>query len=198
MIHSNFTAELHCQHGRVGVAATGYYDSPFSPLSQGWLCPDEKQADTAYLTPVVFDFTFIEQRGDRIHYHINCSDTFDYAGARLAQDNSGWLCLYGMSVAGRIWNALNPANLFPQSQPEWKFELLQPWDGDIESIEEVEFYLRNRHGYRIALVDSHHVDTSAPRWALEKQPRTYEHWYLHAGTKDGEILRFCLRNVKPA
>lgn len=228
MIRSSFTAELHCQHGRVGIT------------DDGWLCPEDKKAHSDEITHVVFDFIFLKQIEDRIHYRINCANTFDYIGARLEQDSNGWLGLYSTGIIGRITDALNPANLIPQRQQQWKVEILQPWDETIENAEHVEFYLRDHLGHRVALIDSTtDLDTPAlenvtelrsvgrsrssgrsssssrsGRWVSRTsstRPHGGRHtntgenavkaiseklWYLHAGKLDGEIMKFCLRNIQ--
>ncbi|WP_191833295.1 hypothetical protein [Pseudomonas fluorescens] len=187
MIRSTFTAELHCQYGQVGVIDTPLSAHPiFSADQDGWLCTEALRGETASFKPVIFEFTFIKETENRIHYTINCADTWDFAGARLEQNRNGWLGLYGTYVIGRVADALNPANLLPPLQDQWKIETLQEWDGDVESAESIEFYLRDKHGHRVAQV--------LARYTRNKPPLRY--WFLHAGDMDGEILRFCLRNIK--
>lgn len=187
MLQRTFTAELHCQHGRVGVVETPLAAHPlYSADQDGWLCTEDHRGETVSFKPIVFQFLFIEKKHDRVHYRIHCANTWEYAGARLENNKNGWLGLYGTHVAGRIIDALNPVNLLPSLKPIWKVETLQAWDGDIQSAEDVEFYLRDRHGYRVALIENIYA---------RNNPRLH-HWFLNAGTMDGEILRFHLHDIK--
>ncbi|MNN68488.1 hypothetical protein D3C81_1842020 [compost metagenome] len=89
-------------------------------------------------------------------------------------------------MIGRLVDKLDPINALPSHQDQWKIETLQEWDGDVESAESIEFYLRDKHGHRVAQV--------LARYTRNKPPLRY--WFLHAGEMDGEILRFFLRNIK--
>ncbi|AGZ36267.1 hypothetical protein C4Q28_08770 [Pseudomonas sp. SWI6] len=189
MLHRTFTAELHCQHGRVGVVETPLAAHPLYAADQdGWLCTEDYRGATLSFRPITFEFVFIEEKHDRTLYRIQCADTWEYRGARLQQNKNGWLGLYGTHVAGRIIDALNPVNLLPTRQTIWKIETLQPWDGDIQSAENIEFYLRDKDGYRVAHIKSVYT---------RNKPHLH-HWFLNAGNMDGEILRFQLRNITVA
>ncbi|MDZ3993226.1 hypothetical protein [Pseudomonas sp. Teo4] len=187
MLQRTFTAELHCQYGRVGVVETPLAADPrFSADQEGWLCTEDRRGATLSFKPIVFQFLFIEKKNDRIHYRVNCADTWQYAGARLEQNKNGWLGLYGTHVIGRVIDALNPANLLPALQPIWKIETLQAWDGDIQNAENIAFYLRDRNGHRVAQVES----------IYRRSTPHLRHWFLNAGQMDGEILKFHLHNIK--
>lgn len=182
MILANFTAELHCQHGQVGIADTSFSDNPITSADEdGWLCTRNKRSDKDGFKAVAFEFVFREQTRDRIHYTINCANEWDYKGAKLERNSNGWLGLYGTHVAGRFIEALNPANLLGR-QDFWKIAIPQEWDGDVNSAETIEFHLRDRHGHRVSQARSSFDGLS-------------HGWYLNAGDKQGELLTFTLRNI---
>jgi len=186
MIRSNFTAELHCQHGRVGVVETPLAAHPiFSADQDGWLCTEGARGATASFKPIVFEFVFIEHKGNRTLYRINCVNSWEYAGAKLEKNRNGWLGLYGTHVIGRLLDVLDPKNLVPQLQHVWKVETLQDWDGEMNSAESIEFYLRDKEGYRVAEVDAVYT-RSKPK---------LRNGFLHAGDMKGEIMKFQLRNI---
>lgn len=185
MIRSKFTAELHCQRGRVGVADTDFRIRDRASFDQdGWLCTEDSRDVAREFKPVRFRFTFIKEESNRLHYYINAADTWIYKDSRLEQNKKGWLGLYGTGVLGRIIDAINPTSFLPQQQ--WKIETLQQWDGRMETLADIEFYLRNRHGYRVAERLSIYTLST---------PTLYNR-FLHAGQEDGEILKFHLHNVE--
>ncbi|MDF9616653.1 hypothetical protein P5705_03255 [Pseudomonas entomophila] len=185
MIRSNFTAELHCQHGQVVVVDTAFADHLFTSADEdGWLSTE--RAKPTGFKRVDFSFQFIKHEGDRTHYFITCAQSWDYAGARLEQNKNGWLGLYGTHVIGRIIDAINPSNLLRPTD-FWKIETLQPWDGDVQSAQNIEFYLRDKYGHRVsqALPSSETITLSHDT-------------FLNAGKHKGEILKFKLRNIQLA
>lgn len=186
MIHSNFTAELHCRYGQVGVADTSFSEHPINSAAQdGWLCTRKQRPDKNGFKAVAFDFVFIEKTANRVHYHINCADAWDYSGASLERNSNGWLGLYGTHVVGRLIDAINPANLFGDRE-HWKIETLQEWDGDLQSAEGIEFYLRDQDGHRVAQVGT------------RKDEMGLGHYFLNSTKGGGEILTFTLRNITVA
>lgn len=185
MIHANFTAELHCSHGQIGVADTDEFNNPtFQEDQDGWLCAHDSRPPRFGFKPVLFAFQFIKQEVERSYYYIYAANNWDYRGARLEQNKNGWLGLYGTHVAGRIIDAFNPVNLL-RIQDAWKIQTLQPWDGDPATAEGIEFHLRDRNGHRVSEVGE------------QRYYRGYQHTFLflHAGDREGEILKFTLRNV---
>lgn len=190
MIRSTFTAALHCQYGQVGVVDTPLWAHPFFSADQdGWLCTDYKRGDSVSFRPIEFTFTFIEAANNRLHYKINCTTGVKFLSGRLEQNSNGWLGLYGYAWGDDLANCIFPPSLLarlPALQDTWKMELLGPWDGDLESAENVEFYLRDEKGHRVAQVES--------RYSRNRPP--LRHWFLHAGNKAGDILRFHLHDIK--
>jgi hypothetical protein len=186
MIHANFTAELHCQYGQAVIADTSFSDHTFTSLDEdGWLITEgarDHWATADKFKRVAFDFHFIKQAGKHTFYVITCSQHWDYAGARLEQNTNGWLGLYGTHVAGRVLDALNPMNLV-RSQDYWKIETLEPWDGDVASVESVPFYLRDKNGHRVA-----QTAPSGPNLSFQH--------FMNASALEGEILVFKLRNLQ--
>ncbi|MCX2687598.1 hypothetical protein OO306_18865 [Pseudomonas sp. DCB_AW] len=192
MIRSTFTAALHCQYGQVGVVDTPRWAHPlFSADQDGWLCTDDKRGFTASFKPIEFTFTFVNATNNRLYYRINSATGPTFLSGRLEQNSNGWLGMYGYAWGDDLANCIFPPSLLarlPALQDMWKMELLDAWDGDLESAEHVEFYLRDEKGHRVAQVEA--------RYTRNKPP--LRHWFLHAGNKAGEILRFHLRNIKVA
>lgn len=178
MIRSNFTAELHCNKGQVGVANKPIGSHPIMSAGEdGWLCvgrPDEAGFDR-----IRFKFAFIQQDGERTHYNISGAESFAFKGASLCQSSAGWLGLYGTFVVGRLTDLINPKGAGSLYADLWKIETLQAWDGSDEGAEQVEFYLRDSQGHRVANVRSE-----------------YSGHYLHAGERSGEVLTFRLKNIE--
>lgn len=189
MINANFTAELHCRHGQVVVADTSFSAHPFTSADEdGWLSTEAartRKGQKAF-KPVAFYFEFLRQEENRTLYYISCAQHWDYQGARLERNSDGWLGLYGTHVAGRVLDALNPANLV-RSREYWKIETLAAWDGDVRSAESISFYLRDKHGQRVA-----HTHPSGDKVALDYG------LYLNASQLPGEVLEFQLRNIQLA
>lgn len=179
MIRSNFTAELHSQHGQVSVSSYGRIGTPtevllpLSGFTNGWL----SHGDGPNYTPMRFHFEYVRSEENRILYQITAGETVEFKGARLDKSNDDYLGLYGTGIVGRVTDALNPANLVSDTlnQRYWKVEPLAEWNGDVNSADTIDFYLRDKLGYRVAVADN-------------KQ--------LYAGPAEGEILRFKLRNIK--
>lgn len=186
MIRSNFTAELHCQYGRVGVVDTPISAHPiFSADQDGWLCTDDKRGESVSFKPIRFRFEFVrhETAPDRHFYYITCVDSWEFSGAKLDSNSNGWVGLYGTYILGRLNEELNPFYWIPVI---WKIQCLQEWDGDIESAPDIEFYLRDRNGYRIAHAEA----------IYERNHPRLRHWFLNAGPNEGEILKFHLHEIK--
>lgn len=184
MILSDFVAELHCQHGQVGVATTTFGDNPIKSAGEdGWLCTKAARPDEARFDPVAFHFQFLEQKGDRIHYNISCAEGWAYKGALLAQNSDGWVGLYGTHVVGRIVDALSPASLFNGvfNSSFWKIDTHGEWDGTVEGAEKVSFYLRDTEGYIVHQARSQ-----------------YSGYYVRARASGGDHLTFNLRNIQLA
>ncbi|MBV4490518.1 hypothetical protein [Pseudomonas oryzicola] len=192
MIQANFTAELHCQHGQVGVVETPLYIHPLFSLDQdGWLCTEHQRGDTPSFKPITFMFRFLKHKGDRIHYAINGAQTWEYFGSSLQRNRNGWVGLYATHILGRIIDSALPPNIIEEAyhgRGQWKIETLEPWDGQLETAEDVPFYLRDIDGYRVALARS--------VYTRDKVKRHY--WFLNASSKEGEILVFKLKNIQPA
>ncbi|AGA74670.1 hypothetical protein CXG50_23760 [Pseudomonas plecoglossicida] len=192
MIQANFTAELHCQHGQVGVVDTPLYVHPLFSLDQdGWLCTEHQRGDSPSFKPITFAFRFLKHQGERTHYAINGAETWEYFGSSLERNRNGWVGFYATHIVGRIIGNANLAEAFYEAiegKGQWKIETLSPWDGRLETAEEVPFYLRDLNGYRVALARS--------TYTRDKVKRHY--WFLNASTKEGEILVFNLKNIKPA
>ena len=189
MIHSTFTAELHCQHGRVGVVDTPIYAHPLFSLDQdGWLCTEDQRGDSPSFMPVTFEFRFVKQSGDRIYYTIHGADTWEYFGSRLQKNDNGWLGLYASHILGRITGWSPPAifGLALSGQQQWKIQTLDAWDGNLDNIEDIHFYLRDSEGHRVALAKDIYT----------RENIKYHHWFLNAGDKEGEILLFTPKNIK--
>ncbi|MBC3501621.1 hypothetical protein HU761_09340 [Pseudomonas sp. SWRI59] len=190
MIRSTFTAELHSQFGRIGVVDTPYWAyPPFAANQDGWLCTDDERGDSVSFKPLTFKFTFIEETANRLIYRINSTADAKFNNARLEQNSNGWLGMYGYGLTYELTSGLNPSALLnkaPFFQDQWKIELLDKWDGNLTGAEDVEFYLRDKDGHRVSQVMSVYKDRF----------ETLRHWFLHAGTKDGTILKFHLHAIK--
>ncbi|HDS1815852.1 TPA: hypothetical protein QEM96_000469 [Pseudomonas putida] len=190
MIRSTFTAELHSQFGRIGVVDTPYWAyPPFAADQDGWLCTEDKRGESVSFKLLTFKFTFIEETPNRLIYRINSTADFKFNNARLGQNLNGWLGMYGYGLADDLTNVIFPPALIvkaPYFQDRWKIELLHEWDGNMESAQDIEFYLRDKDGHRVAQVRSTYQDRF----------ETLHHWFLHAGAKDGDILRFHLHDIK--
>lgn len=185
MLTSNFTAELHCQCGQVGAANTDEFHNPtFAEDQDGWLCTRNTRPNRYGFEPLLFNFHFLEYKEQRYYYHINCANSLDFKWARVEQNRNGWLGLYGTHVIGRIIDAVNPVNLFT-SQNRWKIEPLETWDTSAEGIT---FHLRDEAGHRVTLVEEQRY--------YKGEKRAF--YFLHAGAREGEILKFHLRNIQPA
>ncbi|WP_194787980.1 hypothetical protein [Pseudomonas sp. UFMG81] len=182
MILENFTAELHCRHGQVGVADTSFTDNIITSADEdGWLCTRNARTNQEGFKAVSFNFKFHKKNSDRILYAISCADEWDYIDARLERNKNGWLGLYGTHIAGRYIDAIS--TLIHGSQEYiWRIEPLQKWDGNVNSAETIEFYIRDHHGHRVsqtrALVNGRGNGS-----------------YLNASEQEGEILTFTLRNI---
>lgn len=186
MISSNFTAELHCQYGQVGVADTKEFQNPtFQEAQDGWLCADGARPPKYGFKPIVFAFHFVKKTEKRWYYNITCENNWDYAGSRLEQNSAGWLGLYGTHVLGRVIDFANPANLV-RDQVVWKIETLQPWDGELASAPGIDLYIRDQLGYRVSQVLS----------LQHYRGNQVKFQFLHAGQREGEILTFNLRNIQ--
>ncbi|GLO23915.1 hypothetical protein [Pseudomonas putida] len=185
MIRSNFTAELHSQHGQVLVSCYGTIGSktelffPFSGFTNGWLC--HHPGKHSNLIPMKFHFEYIRSEENRVIYQITAGETLEFKWARLDKDNEDRLGLYGTGIIGRVTDKLNPVNLVNDALDlyYWKVEPLEEWDGDVNSADKVDFYLRDKFGHRVAVAND--------------QANTKN---LFAGSADGEILRFRLRNIE--
>ncbi|MEC4559797.1 hypothetical protein [Pseudomonas inefficax] len=189
MIQHDFTAELHCKYGQIGVVETPIYVHPLFSLDQdGWLCTEDQRGDTVSFKPLTFTFRFIRNTGDRVHYNIYGAQTWEYFGASMKKNRNGWLGLYATHILGRAIGAYDTFESLVDNQGQWKIEALDTWDGDLQSVESVPFYLRDQNGYRVALSKSTYI-----REYIKKH-----YWFLNAGTKEGEILTFHLKNVKAA
>jgi len=187
MLHNSFTAELHCQYGRVGVVETPVYVHPLFSLDQdGWLCTED-QRDPASFKPVTFHFKFIKQSGDRLHYDITGEDTWQYFGSKLRKNANGWLGLYASHVVGRVVAYSTPL-LYRQvfGGQEWKIQALDEWDGNFDDVEQIRFYIRDSEGHRIALAKE----------VYTRDKEKIHHWFLNAGNKDGELLVFTFKNIQ--
>lgn len=189
MFPTTFTAELHCQHGRVGVVETPIYVHPaFSIDQDGWLCTEDQRGDTPSFLPIRFLFKFVKKSGNRLHYQINGAETWKYFGSILRQNKKGWLGLYASHVMGRLleWSPPSVIDKAFNDQAQWKIELLQEWDGSLESAGNIPFYLRDASGYRVALVKA----------IYDREKPVRHNWFLNAGEKDGEILVFHLKDIQ--
>lgn len=188
MIRANFTAQLHCQHGQIVVADTALSDHPFTSADEdGWLCTEAaRNAKGRGFKKTAFSFRYIEHTQDRTHYHITCAEHWDYSGARLERNRNGWLGLYGTHVVGRLVDVIGKGNVFTAAD-YWKIETLQPWDGNPETAEHIDFYLRDRFGQRVA--QSYYTNQDL---TLGTDP------FLNAGQLEGEVLTFRLRDIQLA
>ncbi|NQD77694.1 hypothetical protein [Pseudomonas sp. CM27] len=203
MLKADFTAELHREGGgQVVVASPSLFSKKgkmFNPEGlvddEGWLCIDAERDEYKFTRgeyrPIVFKFNYIKEEGKgvgkRTLYSISCKSGWEYDGARLERNARGWLGLYGTGVIGRITDAVTNYPLHLAGLGDyWKIETLQDWDGDLRSAEDVPFYLRDKHGHRVALAtpDDAAVDLS-----------TRHDRYLNAGETPGDILKFNLRNI---
>ncbi|MCY1411896.1 hypothetical protein D3C76_945380 [compost metagenome] len=188
MIHSSFTAELHCQYGQIGVVDTPTYVHPLFSLDQdGWLCTEDQRGETPSFRPLRFSFHFIKATDNRIHYAIGGENTWEYFGSRLQKNKNGWLGLYATHILGRIISL--PPELLKiavEGLEQWKIDPQAAWDGNLERADTIPFYLRDQQGHRVSLIKS--------IYTREKPNRHY--WFLNAGEKDGEILTFYLKNIQ--
>ncbi|MFF7106884.1 hypothetical protein [Pseudomonas sichuanensis] len=176
MIPRHFSAELHCQFGQIVVFNAPSQPPEHMPLN-GWLVID-KGNHPNWFKRVAFDFRYLKSEGGRQLYHVESARRSAYESNRLEQSINGWLGLYSHYAVG------NTAYLAPgighiKRQPFWKIEALAEWDGDLTKIEQVEFYMRDKDGYRVSNAYS----------------QFYDYYGLHAGTRDGDILKFKLRNI---
>ncbi|RAS31649.1 MULTISPECIES: hypothetical protein [unclassified Pseudomonas] len=185
MIRSNFTAELHSQHGQVLVTSYGTLGTksevllPLTGFTNGWLCHHPGKRNN--LIPMKFHFEYIRSEENRVIYQITAGETLEFKWARLDKDNADRLGLYGTGLIGRITDNLSPVNVVKNTLDlhYWKVQPLEEWDGDINSADKIDFYLRDKYGYRVAVANDR---------ANTKN--------LYAGSADGEILRFRLRNIE--
>ncbi|MBF8700127.1 hypothetical protein [Pseudomonas putida] len=193
MIKADFTAELHTHAGRVVVAESSIGQHPFTWLDEdGWLCVDNHRNKHARdeIGRIAFDFTYIKSEKGRDLYYISCNNHWKFAGARLEQNPRGWLGLYGTGVIGRVTDAV--ANFKPQLAglgDYWKIDAFDDWDGDLRSAEEIPFYLRDKHGHRVA--------STRPEDASTDLSLTFDR-FLNASATPGQILTFYLKNIRLA
>ncbi|ANY88731.1 MULTISPECIES: hypothetical protein [Pseudomonas] len=181
MITASFTAELHCQYGRIGVAHTQLEDHFVTSADiDGWLCTQESK----HFKPMRFLFTFQRQTQTRTYYRITCADSWQYRGAELRQNNNGWLGVYGTHVVGRMLDALNPINLLPSTT--WKIDMLDAWNGDPNSAAHKDFYLRNSDGFRVAR------STLNPHREAVLNGGSF----LNASSREGDVLVCRLSNIE--
>lgn len=184
MIHSNFTAELHCKYGQVGAVNWPFGHSPLdSTAEDGWLCAQRTYSEAKAFEPLRLRFRFIEQVNERTHYKIYCEEGFSFKGARLDQSRGGWLGLYGAFVVGRLIDSLNPIGAAELNSTIWKIQALEAWDGSVEGAEGLPLHLRDGLGFRVALAKAKPGSKSR---------------FLHAGEGDAEVLTFQLRNIQLA
>ncbi|AZL69904.1 MULTISPECIES: hypothetical protein [Pseudomonas] len=194
MLRTRFTAELHCKYGQI-VCDNATSDVFGFEIDDGWLCAKGTRTENTCI-PLRFEFTFLEEKKNRLHYQIHAADTWQYIGATLEQNENGWLGMYATHAVGRILHALNPANLL-RSQPYWKIELLQDWDGTAEKVEGVEFYLRDAKGHRVGQTMHQAIRTELAEdiddFVVKGQAFLP---FLQANGREGEVLKFHLRKIK--
>lgn len=185
MIHSNFTAELHSQHGQVGVIETSagvpLIYAPLENEDSGWLCHNRPDLRGTFI-PVRFQFQFIKAKEKQAYYSLTTTGAGDYEGSRLEANKFDWLGLYGTHTLGNIVDAVNPVRLLGQHY--WKVEPLQNWDGEVTSAASVDFNLRDSNGYRVCEAMNNPVIGSI------------KGKFLRAGNNDGEILTFRLHDIR--
>ncbi|HDS1680133.1 TPA: hypothetical protein QEM39_001644 [Pseudomonas putida] len=185
MIRSHFTAELHSQHGHVGVIETSagvpLIYAPLENEDSGWLCHNQPERIGTFV-PVRFQFQFLKATDNYVHYSLTATGAGAYEGARLEANKFDWLGLYGTHTLGTIVDALNPVKLLERHY--WKVEPLQDWDGEVTSAASVDFNLRDRHGYRVCEAMNDPLIGSI------------KGKFLRAGDNDGEILTFRLHDIQ--
>ena len=199
MIKADFTAELHCEGaGQVVVADASWYDPAMRLDDQGWLCAENDREDdeltSGQFLRIKFDFEYLRMErgsaGERAIYNIKCNNRWNYAGARLERNARGWLGLYGTGWTGRVTDAVTNLPLHLAGFGDyWKIETLRDWNGNVESADSIPFYLRDKHGHRVARAKSKDasVDLSL------NQAR-----FLNSGETPGEIVTFYLKNIQLA
>lgn len=192
MLHSSFTAQLNCQHGQIGVTHHNGVDNKFiiedpqqSLGRDGWLCAQKTWSKKDFL-PLLFKFDYARHTHNRIYYHISGAGDWKYDGSTLDQSANGWLGLYGTGTTGRLVDLIGQVKgaTGPSERNIWKIECLQQWDGNFDSLHEIDFYLRDAKGHRV----SNTPYTNTKNGVTVKS--------LHAGGLEGELLTFRLHNVK--
>ena len=193
MIKADFTAELYAYGSQVVVVENLPGENPATWADEdGWLCLEahrDKHSRNG-IERISFDFKYIKSEEGRVLYYISCNNSWKYAGARLEQNPRGWLGLYGTGVIGRVTDVVTNLPLHLVGLGDyWKLETLRPWDGDVQSAHTIPFFLRDKHGHRVA--------STRPADAPLDLSLTHDK-YLNASGTPGEVLTFNLRNIQLA
>ncbi|MFJ4354337.1 hypothetical protein ACIPZ5_26010 [Pseudomonas sp. NPDC089428] len=190
MSPSIFTAELDSNKGTIGVV-----DSTLNPRLDGWLCHNRHKQ----FSPMRFTFTFQgEHNGDR-SYHISAAEGWAYAGALVQSSNSGWVGLYGIGVVGRLVDYVLAANS-RGPDPRWRMQTLADWDGDLKTLENVEFHLLDRYGQAMSMETYQHESIS-PSGEIGKRPTVSTSFadYVSVNKQaQNKKLSFKLRDIRSA
>ncbi|WP_085675885.1 MULTISPECIES: hypothetical protein [unclassified Pseudomonas] len=190
MSSTNFTAILGSDKGTIGVV-----DSTVNPRLDGWLCPYNHDK----FTSIRFKFTLQgEHNGDR-SYHISAAEGWAYAGALVQTSLSGWVGLYGIGVVGRLVDYVLAANS-RGPDPRWRIRTLTEWDGDLKTLENVEFHLLDRHGQAMS-IESYRHESISPSGEIGKRATvsiSYADYVSVNKEAQSKKIRFKLRDIRSA
>ncbi|PVZ15981.1 MULTISPECIES: hypothetical protein [unclassified Pseudomonas] len=185
---SSFSAELHSPLGRVGANRAPFGNSPLWGPSHfalareysGWLHHLARGQRAANFLPLRFHFTFIGHDffTQRPRFQVSIREEGAYANARLEQNASGWLGLYGGTLPGRVAESLNPFSAGANNI--WALEVVEP-----SSKAFGRFYLSDTEGQRVGNSTYPHPVLPFPFGEC-----------LRAGHYNGEPLKFYFLNMR--
>ncbi|MEG8202559.1 hypothetical protein SE916_09650 [Pseudomonas sp. 5FOS] len=185
---NSFTAELGSDRGTIGVV-----DSTLNPRLDGWLCPSNHDQ----FSPMRFTFTLQgEHDGDK-SYHISAAEGWAYTGALVQTSTTGWVGLYGLGVVGRLVDYVTAANS-RGPDPRWRIRTLSEWDGDLKTLENVEFHLLDRYGQAMS-IESYRHDSVSPSGEIGKRATvssTFANYVSVNKEAQKKKIRFKLRDIR--
>lgn len=187
---TQFTAELNSDRGPIGVV-----DSTVNPRLDGWLCPYNHQL---YL-PMRFTFTLQSEHNGEKSYHIRAAEGWAYTGAMVQTSLAGWVGLYGLGVVGRLVDYVTGINQ-RGPDPRWRLRTLTDWDGDLKTLENVEFHLLDRYGQAMS-IESYEHESISPSGEIGKRAtvssKLADYVSVNKEAQDRKI-RFKLHDIRAA
>lgn len=190
MSPTKFTAALGSDQGTIGVV-----DSTLDPRLDGWLC----NGGHKLFRPMRFTFTLRGEHNGEKSCHISAAEGWAYTGALIQTSLTGWVGLYGLGVVGRLVDYVLAANS-RGPDPRWRIRTLTDWDGDLKTLENVEFYLLDRSGQAMSMKTYWHENLS-PSGEIGKRPTTstYKADYLSVDKEaQDRKIRFKMRDIRSA